>query len=556
MGGHLQQADIDRIARTGVRPVTAADGPRLLDAALASGHASVVATPMDIENLRKQSNPAPILRSLARTVVRKDLTELAGSSESLMARLANHPDPDRLMLDIVQAETGKVLGGVKNIDPHKPFAELGFDSLTSVQLRNALAAATGLTIPATLVFDYPTPAELAKVLLADADVTTDFTQDIRLAEDIVPAGEVVTTANDPRHVLLTGATGFLGAFLLRELMTRTQARIHCLIRGTRDRLVENLKWYRLVDQVDLERIEIVEGDLAKPRLGLSEQDFDRLAKEIDVVYHAGATVNWLRPYAELKVPNVRGTEEILRLAAKHRTVPVHHVSTTGVFAKAITPGVPLKVTDPTGPAEALPSSYLQSKWVTEQVIGIARQRGLPVSVYRVDVICGDQEMGACQTQDFIWLSLKGLVQAGAIPPGLQGSVHMVPVDYASAAIVELAGRQPGTYQLFGNSDLGFGDFTRRLAEIGYELTETPDWRAKVEAGKDNPMLPLLDAFELMMADDKAFYPLIDTAETDQALGENCPPVTRELFDKHIEFFVRSGYFPEPDPDRQSPWSTA
>ncbi|MGG8687940.1 SDR family oxidoreductase [Streptomyces lividans] len=90
-------------------------------------------------------------------------------------------------------------------------------------------------------------------------------------------------------------------------------------------------------------------------------------------------------------------EEVLRLAARHRTVPVHYVSTVGVFDGGAEPGVPLRVTDPTGPAESLPSGYLRSKWVAEQVIEVARDRGLPVSVYRVDVISGDRVNGACQT---------------------------------------------------------------------------------------------------------------------------------------------------------------
>ncbi|WP_176308797.1 SDR family oxidoreductase, partial [Micromonospora sp. NBS 11-29] len=142
---------------------------------------------------------------------------------------------------------------------------------------------------------------------------------MRLADDIVAASEVTTVVTDPGQVFLTGATGFVGAFLLRDLMRSTSATVHCLVRGSdeasaRERLRANLTWYGIGDEVDDDRLRVLPGDLAAPRFGLDAEQFDRLAREVDVVYHAGATVNWLHPYSSLKAANVTGTEEALRLA--------------------------------------------------------------------------------------------------------------------------------------------------------------------------------------------------------------------------------------------------
>jgi thioester reductase-like protein len=201
----------------------------------------------------------------------------------------------------------------------------------------------------------------------------------------------------------------------------------------------------------------------------------------------------------------------------------------------------------------VPSGYLQSKWVAEQVVGLARERGLPVTVYRVDLVSGDRHHGACQTRDFVWLSLKGLIQAGAVPERLAGDFHLTPVDHVSAAISRLStldGSAGGTFHLYNESSISLAACVDRLRARGYRLEplDRARWLAAVQRDRDNAMIPLLDAFQLMTADSGAFYPPIDTSATEAALsgsGIDCPPVTGELFDRYVEFFVRTGYFPPP-----------
>ncbi|WP_189220592.1 thioester reductase domain-containing protein, partial [Streptomyces ruber] len=570
--GDLTETDLRRIARSGFRPVPTEQGPALLDLALRLGQPAPVATPLDEAALRAQPQVPTVLRSLIRTPQRAVARTAADDGTGLAEQLTGleKPEQRKVVLTALLDAMGDVLGhgGGRDLDPGQPFAQLGFDSLTSVELRGRLAALTGLRLPATLVFDHPTPGDLADRLLTDllgtdggtgdatAPAGVDFAADIRLADDIRPAAETVAPTADPREVLLTGASGFLGAFLLRDLMRTTTARVHCLVRGADaaaayDRLRTSLTWYRVWDDIDPGRLTVLAGDLAEEGLGLDPDVYDALARTVDVVYHAGATVHWLHPYTALRAANVRGTEEILRLAARHRTVPVHYVSTVGVFNGSREPGVPLKVTDPTGPAEALPSGYLQSKWVAEQLVGLARERGLPVSVYRVDVISGDRDNGACQTRDFVWLSLKGLLQAGAVPAGVEGRFHLLPVDYVSAAIIGIAGRPEeigGTYHLFNRDSLSLADCVSQLRRMGYSLREVDreEWSDAVRADRTNALLPLLHAFELMTSDTDAFYPPLDTGETEAALsgtGIECPPLTAELFARYVDFFVEEGHFP-------------
>ncbi|MFF6868263.1 thioester reductase domain-containing protein [Streptomyces sp. NPDC012450] len=572
MSGGLDAADLGRIARGGFLPVTAGAGTALLDLALGTGRPALVATPLDLDAVRKLETVPALFRGLVRTPARPRAGAGGADGTAWAERLASVPDGERsgLVLQAVREEVARVLGhgDTRRIRDDEPFLAQGFDSLTAVELRNRCNALVGARLPATVVFDHPTPAALAAFVLGEllagqgagrsggAEVP-DFASEVRLAGDIRPAAEVVRSVEDPREVLLTGASGFLGAFLLRDLMRSTTARVHCLVRGddeaqARARLWANLERYMVAGAVDPERLSVVVGDLAEPRLGLTEADFDRLAGTVDVVYHNGAQVHWLHPYATLRAANVGGTEEVLRLAARHRTVPVHYLSTVGVFEAAVTPGVPLKVTDPTGPAERLASGYLQSKWVAEQVVGLARERGLPVSVYRVDVISGDRENGACQTNDFVWLSLKGLLQAGAVPSDADGRFHLLPVDYVSAAVLRVSRRATAagrTFHLFNPDALGLRECVERLRALGHPVAEVDreTWRERIHADGTNALAPLLHAFEMMTADTDAFYPAMDTSETEAELagsGIVCPPLTGELFRKYVDFFTRTGHFPK------------
>ncbi|MFC9293559.1 beta-ketoacyl reductase, partial [Streptomyces sp. NPDC057010] len=162
-GGRLAEGDLRRFAREGLRPVSEQEGVALFDAALASGEAAVVATPLDVAAVRASGRVPAILRGLVAAPVRRRAQQAAG--ESLAQRLAGLTEQDQqeLLLSLVRTEVAGVLGyaDAQAVDPERAFQELGFDSMTAVELRNRLNAAAGTRLPATLVFDHPSPAVLA-----------------------------------------------------------------------------------------------------------------------------------------------------------------------------------------------------------------------------------------------------------------------------------------------------------------------------------------------------------------------------------------------------------
>ncbi|MCZ1017743.1 type I polyketide synthase [Streptomyces noursei] len=169
MTGHLGDVDVQRMTRVGVGALSVDEGLALFDAAIGRPEATVVPMRLDTRTLRAADVP-PSLRGLARGPVRRMVEAGAAASHgpSLAQRLAETPEADRgrVLLDLVRTHVATVLGHASGaaIEPGRAFQEVGFDSLTAVELRNRLNAATGLRLPPTLVFDYPTPTALAELL--------------------------------------------------------------------------------------------------------------------------------------------------------------------------------------------------------------------------------------------------------------------------------------------------------------------------------------------------------------------------------------------------------
>ncbi|MER6356891.1 SDR family NAD(P)-dependent oxidoreductase [Streptomyces sp. NPDC001634] len=214
MAGTLGAADIRRIGRMGLAPLPAEEGLALFDAALAADQALLLPTRLDLAGLeRRGTEPPALLKALARTPVRRaaaDPSATAGGAQdggsgtavpfTEQLRLLPAEERERAALDLVRTHTAAVLGhsDPEAVDADRPFKSLGFDSLTAVEMRNRLGTATGLTLRATLIFSYPTPAVLARYLLEQCAPPEARPADLLLAEldklEAVMAG--VDTAAD------------------------------------------------------------------------------------------------------------------------------------------------------------------------------------------------------------------------------------------------------------------------------------------------------------------------------------------------------------------------
>ncbi|MFB9353097.1 beta-ketoacyl reductase, partial [Streptomyces heliomycini] len=190
----LSETDHRRITRSGMPPLTPALGTELMDAALAGDEPVVLPVRLDLAALRAEEEVPALLRGLVRVRARRSVAGGSVAAAGLVQRLEGLGRDERreVLLDLVRGQIAVVLGhaGAQTVDPGRAFQDLGFDSLTAVELRNRLGKATGLRLPATVVFDYPTANALVGYLLDELFGVVE-------PAAVVPVGSLPSVADDP-----------------------------------------------------------------------------------------------------------------------------------------------------------------------------------------------------------------------------------------------------------------------------------------------------------------------------------------------------------------------
>ncbi len=386
----------------------------------------------------------------------------------------------------------------------------------------------------------------------DIDLQSEVNLDPNLIRQSKPTGLTL----DSNAVLLTGATGFVGAFLLDELLKETQAKVYCLIRSSDpnnaiNKLHKNLEQYGIWKPTVEDRIIPICGDLSSPYFGLSAKQFHELANQVDAIYHNGALTNLLQPYLALKPANVLGTKEIIHLACLGRIKPIYYTSTLSVFSEEESPMDKSFTEDDVPDPAGLTMGYAQSKWVAEQLVRAARARGCPVVIYRLGTITGHSCTGAWSTKDFHTRLLKTNIELGKLPE-LTDMIDMTPVDYVSQSIVYLSQKTESlgqTFHLLNPNSIPTNDFVSLLNSLGYpiELVDYAQWKNEmyevVGCSPTHVLYPFLPYFEDDRLDaDNRFRQIkqrVDCRKTLVALADSeisCPLVDADLLRTYFSYF--------------------
>ena len=366
-----------------------------------------------------------------------------------------------------------------------------------------------------------------------------------------------------KNVLLTGATGFLGAHILANLLERTPYTVYCLVRAEdeskgAERIFANLKNYELYKDIYRDRIRIICGDISKPNLGLNSIQYSKYAGEIDMIYHCAANTNFVEPYEVLKPVNVGGTQEVLRFASTVKSKIIQHVSTSYVYSTLSNPyGFLIKEDTLPDSNETLILGYQQTKMVAEQMIGIARERGLSANIYRVGRISPSGQTGIGQPHDLIWMMIKASLESKMMFEDVE-SVDLVPVDFVSEALVEISQNEAmlnHNFHLVCRHRTKMTDLYQWMNNRGYhaELLPYKDWKRKlIELVRLHPELEGVRSIVPLLSDnitamkETIFY---DMGNVDKGIREknvSSPEITEATFNKYLDYFIKSGFFIEPE----------
>ena len=370
----------------------------------------------------------------------------------------------------------------------------------------------------------------------------------------VPAGDVpggsamALPTPAKRDALLTGATGFLGAHLLRSLLDEGR-RVVCVVRAQdaaagAERVRANLERYELWRPEQDQLMQVIAGDLAGDKSSALEQIVAGHADAIGDIFHAASLVNWICPLEVAWGANVLATKNIVELAARIGA-HLHHVSSTAVFPfgaeRTFAEDAPLEH------GGELIGGYPQTKWIAERLVRDARDLNVEVTIYRPGMIAASSLTGRANPNGFFESMIIGCIQLGCAP-ALDTEVDAVPVDYAAQAIVTLARSGiAGTLHLVNPQPASYAAVNRWVRGRGHAVREVPfeQWREEVLSSPtfaDSMLAPFRD-YVLHAEPEQFTLPRVLCHRAVAALagsGVSCPPVGGELLGGFLDQLNRGG----------------
>ncbi|MBD8506214.1 thioester reductase domain-containing protein [Hoyosella sp. G463] len=483
--------------------------------------------------------------------VQLDTTEI--DQVASLREQRDHRPVVEVLLDLVQARIGSAEADV-------PFTDLGGDSLAAMSVATGIEEIYDLAIAVHEIIS-PTATLASLAARIEQQRTTapgdsvfsaihghrpavTRASDIQLAKlldatTLRSATDLPLATGEPRTVLLTGATGYLGRFVCLEYLEQlatTGGTLICLVRG-RDETDARARLDAAFDSGDPEllahyqelatdHLEVIAGDAAAPRFGLASHQWLDLARRTDLIVHVAALVNHVLPYPELFEPNVIGTARVIELAATTTRKPVHFLSTVAVTllddGSRLAEDSDIREASPArAVSDGYANGYATSKWASEVLLREAHEHlGIPVTVFRSGMILAHSRYtGQLNVPDNFTRLLLSVLATGLAPgsfyrrgPAAQRAHYDgIPVDFTAAAVRRLgqaAGDSYRTFNVLSTHDDGISldTFIDWLIEDGHPITRIDDhraWVARISAAmealpeqqRQHTVLPLMHAYQ-------------------------------------------------------------
>lgn len=432
--------------------------------------------------------------------------------------------------------------GIERVGRQDDFFELGGHSLLALKALLRINQTFGCMLRVTDIYKSPTLQALAERVCGAtlADDLIDLSREAVLDSTIVmhPASR----RGRAEAILLTGGTGFVGRFLLWQLLKDTDAKLYCLVRADSQRQAAARLKATLIQwnlwQAEFEpRIVALAGDLRAPRLGLDARTYGVVSEQLDAIYHCGTSMNHLETYAMAKTANVDAANEVLKLATTNRGKVVNYISTLGIFSSSAND--PPRVVDEETPIDfekhSSSQGYIASKWVAEKMFLLADTRGVPCNIFRLGLVWADSERGRFDEAQSVYRVLKSSLLSGYGIRDYRYPMPPTPVDYVARSIVHLAESHTAGHGIFHISSStqppgGVFERCRDLLDIKIELLPYYRWICEIKRlhllGRSLPAVPLIEyAFSM---DELAFHKYHGDLRWVANVSFDCARTYREL----------------------------
>ena len=385
---------------------------------------------------------------------------LAMVKETVCKKTVEHiPPTTPEQIKIVEAFE-KILN-CKNVGIREDFFDLGGDSLAALEVGALIG------IPAQMIYDNPTAEMLEQVLKSVKDQASDEAETIDVNK-LIRHNSNLVHSQQVKYVLLTGATGYLGSHVLRELMRR-KMHVICLVRDEQ-KLTEQLKYY-FPDEYSQFFYKVSIGDISQPRMGLSEEEYQHLAKKVDMVIHTAANVNHAGNYEDFERTNVLGTQNVIDFCFKANAI-LQHTSTASVHGSGtVAQRNPEATFDEfrldIGQDHAQ-NVYIHSKYQAEERVLLAREQGLSANIFRIGNLTWRMKDGKFQknAKDNGFIGrYKGLMKVRMYSKEIADyPIDFTPVDECADAYVRLAlhNRVNNVYNLYNPHIFTIDTLSRKL----------------------------------------------------------------------------------------------
>jgi thioester reductase-like protein len=415
-------------------------------------------------------------------------------------------------LEQIICDIWKDLFGIELIGVEDDFFEIGGDSLKAIRLLSYIqkdfeASLTEMfryrTI-STLAANLPYKKNLLKLKIEEAKkraARNNLEEELKRREiALAPQMREYMEKIEPyrnmdlseriiyRSIFLTGVTGYLGSYLLENLLKRTDSNFYLLVRGespekAKQRVISTLKFYfdEALYEMYQSRIHIVHGDLGRERFGLSEDDYNQLSEEIDCIINSAAYVKYYGHDSDYVYTNEQGVRQLIKFALAGNKKDLNHISTMGVvfgtYEDYETQGYKLCTEFDQELTQDMVGTtpYVQSKNKSEKLIIDARSQGLNATVFRVGTIVFDSNTGKFQKnieEHAFYNRIRSLVKLGVMYGSDLPALNFTFVDRASETISLLFDRKAllgETYHIFNSKRISTNELSRMISEAGIPL---------------------------------------------------------------------------------------